>query len=433
MGDGFGVFGLKLLKLLCTTIIIVALAIGLGQAAAPLSVQRVLLLAAAVGITPEIQFKPQTFTLAMLSILMATLAANVYHHNERLWPLIPLFALWANLHGGFLIGLALLGIVSVTLGLSELRASGKIARAWRLALTTVGCALATLVNPLGIGLWPNVLHPVFDPLIRTLIADWVPLTETIAGNWHTSPLENLTFVVPLVIFLAFLIAFFAAPNMDDAPLVAGAIVMIAAAFSSIRNVPLAVISLTIPLSHHLGPAMRRLPWAHRDGTSPQPTSLLVYGVALLIVTAGGLFSNRLKTWAPVPRGSVAFMAANGLQGNILSSFDWGDYLIWHCAPSSHFFIDGRGELVYPDDLLREYSRFLFGAPGGQEVLDRYPHDFILLSQVTKDYQSVIADRRWKLIYHDSVSALFAKARSPVAIRFARSVAGPVQPSTFEFP
>jgi hypothetical protein len=431
--DGLGVFGLKLLKLFCTTIIIVALATGLAQAAAPLSIQRILLLAAAVGVAPDIQFKPQTFTLLMLSILMAILAANVYRRHERLWLLVPLFALWANLHGGFLIGLIVLGIVSATSGLWELRATGTIARAWRLALITVGCGFATLINPLGIGLWLNVLRPVFDPFIRTLISDWVPLTGTIVGNWHTKPLDNLAVALPLLMFVAFLISLLAVPTMDDAPMVAAALVMIAAAFSSSRNVPLAVIALTVPLSHHLSPALRSLPPAQRDDKPSRPTSVLVYVTALLILTAGGLFSNRLKTWAPVPSGAVAFMAAHGVQGNIFSSFDWGDYLIWHCAPRSHVFIDGRGELVYPDDLLREYSVFFYGAPGGTTILNRYPHDFILLSRVTRDYQSVVADQRWKLVYYDSVSALFARARSPIAKRFEHVATGPVQPLTFLFP
>jgi hypothetical protein len=290
-----------------------------------------------------------------------------------------------------------------------------------------------LLNPLGIGLWPNVLHPIFDPLIRTLIADWVPLTRTMIGNWHSTPLENLVFVVPLLLFVAFLVSLAAAPTMDDAPLVAAALVLIVAAFSSVRNVPIAVIALTIPLSHHLGPALRRIRRAERSDVPSRPATVLVYAVALVIVTMGGLFSGRLKTWGPVPSGAVAFMGAHGVEGNILSTFDWGDYLIWHCAPRSRFFIDGRGELVYPDDLLREYSRFYYGAPGGTKILDRYPHDVLLLSRKTSDYQSVLSDKRWKLFYSDSVSALFAKAGSPIAKRFDRPARGPVQPVQFQFP
>jgi hypothetical protein len=431
--DSLGVFGLRLLKLLCTTAIVVALAIGLAKSAASLSVQRVLLVAAAAGIAPEIQFRPQMFTLAMLSILMATLAKGVYGRRDRLWSLVPMFALWANLHGGFVIGLAVLGIYSVTLGLWELLATGKVARAWRAALITVGCALATLLNPLGTGLWPNVLHSIFDPLIKTLIADWIPLTKALIGNWHTMPLEDLVSVVPLLLFLAFLVSLFAAPTMDDAPLVAVALAMIVAAFSSIRNIPLAVISLTIPLSHHLEPTLRRFRCPERVDKSSRYSSLMFYGAALLVATAGGLFSDRLKTWAPVPRGAVAFMEAHRMHGNILNFFSWGEYLIWHCAPASRVFIDGRTELVYPDRLLREYGSFLNGQPDGMMILGRYPHDFLLLNPKTSDYRSVVSDQRWKLVYRDSVSALFAKAGSPIARKFVRPASGSLQPTIFQFP
>jgi hypothetical protein len=224
-------------------------------------------------------------------------------------------------------------------------------------------------------------------------------------------------------FLAFFLALLAAPTMDDAPLIAVALVTICAAFYSGRNLPLAVICVTIPLAHHLGPALRRLPRAERIGTSTAPNSFLVCGAALAIATAGGLLSNRLKTFAPVPSGAVAFMEDHDLHGNILNFFSWGEYLIWHCSPSSRVFIDGRTELVYPDNLLREYALFLYGLPGGTKILSRYPHDFLLLSPDTKDYGSVATDPRWKLIYHDSASALFAKARSPIAKTFERPVQG----------
>jgi hypothetical protein len=92
--DSLGIFGLKLLKLFCTTVLFFALAIGLAQTAAPPQVQRVLLPAAALGVMTQLQFRPQLFTLAMLGILMATLAVEVYGHRARLLPLIPTFALW---------------------------------------------------------------------------------------------------------------------------------------------------------------------------------------------------------------------------------------------------------------------------------------------------------------------------------------------------
>jgi len=428
--DGLGVFGLKLLKLLCTSAVVVALAAGLARTAAPLGVQRILLLAAAVGAMAQIQFRPQLFTFAMLSVLMAILAEEIYRRRARLWPLIPMFALWANLHGGFVIGVVLLGVCSVTLGLWELLASGRIARAWRIAAVTIGCAFATLLNPLGIGLWPNVIHSVSDPLIRKFITDWLPLTRSILDTWHQAPLDDLRYFFAVLLFLGFLVSILAAPAADDAPLVASALLMIGAAFYSSRNITLAVICLTIPFAHHLGLALQKLPRTEHNRKVVRSSPLLLGVAALLIATAGGVFSNRLRTWAPVPSGVVAFMKLHNLHGNILNHFDWGGYLIWHGAPQSRVFVDGRSELVYPDRLLHEYIAFLYGLPGGAKILDHYPHNFVLAKPDTRAYQIVAADPRWKLVYRDSVSALFAKAQNPATKYSARSTAEPFAPSLF---
>src|SRR5205814_2424 len=79
------------------------------------------------------------------------------------------------------------------------------------------------------------------------------------------------------------------------------------------------------------------------------------------------------------------------------------------TPESRVFIDTRCELVYPDWLLNEYLAFLYGRTGGERLLDRYSHDFVLAQVGTGAYRLTVGDSRWKLVYHDSISALFARS------------------------
>src|SRR5207253_8753245 len=123
----------------------------------------------------DVQFRPHLFTFAIFSIVMATLATEIYQGHARLWPLIPLFALWANLHGGFMVGLGALGISAFVVGLRELWAGHRVSRSLRLGGITAGCALATLLNPFGAKLWPGVLHSMSDPMVRLFVSDWVSL------------------------------------------------------------------------------------------------------------------------------------------------------------------------------------------------------------------------------------------------------------------
>jgi hypothetical protein len=425
-----GVFGLKLVKLLCITIVMSALAVGMSKTAALPRVQRLTLLAAAVGMVGQIQFRPQLFTYAMLAILMAALAAEVYRGPVRLWPLIPMFALWANLHGGYLTGLAALSIFSALLAVHEMREKRENARAWRVLGVTAGCVLATLLNPVGTGVWAGVIHTVSDPVIKSNVQEWNTLPAAIVSQWNLSLFDKLKWVMPLGLFAAFGASLVAAPVLDDAELASIAVVFIGAALYTYRNIALAIIALSIPFARHVGLALHRRAAPHPQMSNAEPGAVFVALAALVLALKMGEFSNRLKLWAEVPASAVAFMNAHGLHGNILNNYDWGSYLIWHSAGHSKVFVDGRCELVYPDSLLREYFVFLNGLPGGKALLDRYPHDFVLLSPGNNAYRTVANDQRWKLIYRDPVAALFARRSSVAAGDISEETPGVAEQSSF---
>src|SRR5215212_10096506 len=65
-------------------------------------------------VLPGIGVRPRVFTLLLSSVYLALLARYVRRGEPRhLWWLVPLMALWVNLHGGFLIGLVLIGLTIV--------------------------------------------------------------------------------------------------------------------------------------------------------------------------------------------------------------------------------------------------------------------------------------------------------------------------------
>jgi hypothetical protein len=114
--------------------------------------------------------------------------------------------------------------------------------------------------------------------------------------------------------------------------------MIAAAFVSIRNLPLAVIATVIPLARHSASKLDAEPEPPRVSRLREAV-FSASAIALLI--ASGLLSPTLRSGIPMPAGAVAFMKQHRLNGSILSDFGWGEYLIWHMAPAGSVFIDGR--------------------------------------------------------------------------------------------
>jgi hypothetical protein len=406
-----GIVGLKLVKLICATVMMLALGAGLSRTAAPPRIQRIMLLVVATALISQIQFRPTLFTLAMLSIVIAKLAAETYSGPARLWTLIPVFALWANLHAGCFAGLGAMGIFAAVTGVQEFLLRRTIARASVVAAIALGCALATLLNPLGLGLWTTFYHSASDPLMRPIISDWAPLTTFLIQASRISVSETIAYALPLLLFVGFPAVLLESPLFDDAGLVAIALVFIAGAVYSNRNVGLAVIAVSIPLAHHLGIAAsnRKRRVANETAPTTQPDAAVAIAAAVLMAILGNEFFGPLKTWEPVPSGAVAFMNSHQLHGNILNNFDWGGYLIWHLSPESKVFIDSRYQLVYPEKLRRQYLSFLYAWPGGKNLLGDKRHDFILVEPGTGAYKLVEADRRWKLIYRDPIASLYARA------------------------
>ncbi len=412
--DVLGILGLRIVKLACVAVIMCSLAAGIAKTAAGPRARRLILLFVAAGLVGQVQFRPQLFTLASLSFEMAVLAAVVYDGRARMWTLIPLFALWANLHGGYVTGIAALAVFTLFEGITEYWQKKTLADTSKIAGIAVCCAIATLANPFGLQLWTRVLHSVSDPIVRSNIQEWNTLGIAFTRDWTLPLAEKLKWVIPLGLFGAFALAVAAAPLAGDLSLQAVGLVFMAAAFHAYRNIALAIIALSIPLAHHIGVLLGDRDAQTADAARNQPAGLFVIIAALVIAVETGELSTHLRTFGPVPRGAVAFMKEHGLQGNILNQYEWGSYLVWHGAPRDKVFVDGRCEVVYPDRLLREYFIFLNAGVGGQKLLDRYPHDYILISPKSGAYRNVAADRRWKLLYRDRIAALFARADDPRA-------------------
>jgi hypothetical protein len=138
-----GVFGLILLKLACTTVVILALAAALAETGSSTLVQFAVLIGSAVVNKPQLQFRPQSFTFALLAVLIYLLTADAYRRAGRLWLAVPILALWANLHGGFINGIAALGAYAAVSGLQDVVAGRGYDRAIRLAAITGAATLAT--------------------------------------------------------------------------------------------------------------------------------------------------------------------------------------------------------------------------------------------------------------------------------------------------
>jgi hypothetical protein len=409
-----GVVGLKLWKFISVALTVVFIADTEAETDARPSIQLVILILAALGLILQTQFRPQTFTVVLLAGLAALLARDNYRRRAPMWLAIPMMAVWANLHAGFFIGIIMLALYSGVATLCDLAANRGWKHGLQLAAITVAAAIATLANPFGVGLWQAVARTLFDSSARVAIQEWQPMLFAMTQQWHTgiSGMPLYLAVVALAVGLA--AAFAIAPRGRDLPLVAIAAMMTVGAWMSVRNMALVAITASGPLARHL-----ELIRSRHFGSTPSPSARsanqwMVLALVAFLMVESGLFSNRLVLDQPYPAGALIFMRAHGLHGNVLCEWDWGEYLIWHAAPAAKIFVDGRYDTVYPPEVIHDYLLFRFDLAGGGQVLDTYPHDFVLISTAAPARHLMEQRHDWKLLYRDDDALLYARASAPAA-------------------
>ncbi len=428
-----GVIGLKLWKFSCSALIVFFLADAEASTGAPATIQLCVLVAAALGLILQSQFRPQMFTFVLMSALMALLARDTYRHRAPLWLAVPFAALWANLHGGFFIGIAILALYGATAAIGDVVAGAGWRRGARFVLLTLAAAAATLLNPYGIGMWQTVAHALANPYTRIAIRDWQPLAWAVAGQWRSAPAGVILYAAVIATVLALAASFTAAPSREDLPLVAVVAAMAVATLLSARNLALVAIAACAPLARHWAAFVRRSP---AEPATPAATrwrlsaTLAALALAVAMALGGGLLSSRLASDRAYPAAALAFMRQHELRGHVLADFGWGEYLIWHAAPDDKVFIDGRYDTVYSLSVIRDYLDFHFDRPRAGIVLDSWPHDFVLIAAHSPARALMDRRRDWKLIYRDADALLYSRANAPAARLHGLPVGGVARTTGF---
>lgn len=125
--------------------------------------------------------RPHLFTIAATAALMALLVETdaARPKLKRLLWLIPLCAVWTNVHGGVLGGIGTLGIAFAGWVVWWRLGRPSPLKTWReaglLALVALGCGLATLASPYGLDMpktWGVIMGA---PELREIVAEHSPL------------------------------------------------------------------------------------------------------------------------------------------------------------------------------------------------------------------------------------------------------------------
>ena len=346
--------------------------------------------------------RPHIFTLLFLTLALWLLDEDRQRQTPWLWSLVPLSALWVNLHGGFVAWLAILGFL-----LAATAAACDWASLRRYTALAGLCGAATFLNPYG---WRLHLH-----IAQYLTSSWI--LENVQ-EFQSPRIRSENLVVFAVLLLAG-VALASRPADRHCWFETGLVLALAfAALRSARHVPLfAIVSapaiaselarqwglkaLTAPpkaavkvlwdLSRDLGKSRRLSPWMP----------------AFCALALGATLSPAQLTDFPASQFPVAAVARNIAMPRVLTSDQWADYLIYRLYPRQRVFFDGRSDFYGPA-IGRDYAALLGAAPGWRELVDRYGFETALLPMDWPLGRVLENDREWTVVYRDRVSLLLAR-------------------------
>jgi hypothetical protein len=470
--DWFGTSGLLIIKTLLGMAILGAIlwrAIGRGVGVIPTTI---VLLLVGLALGDHWTVRPQLFSYAFTTLLLALLdwsfagwegnwwlprffwrrnrgyagafpdeeGAALDYSLERLrylWLAPILFLVWTNAHGGFLAGLC---IYSAYLGLRSLEAVAQLG--WdavgllkRFAMMATVAVVATFLNPYSYHFHTWLYEDLKVP--RPEILEW-------RAPDFTDPLSWPIGVLAVVAIAAIL---FTRRSRDFTQVVILGL-LIWQTLEHARHGAFLALAFGFWLPRHIGSALARIEIGREKsfGETMLPfwRSGFVGGLLALYLLLGTQLYVRLKEM-PVERNTypvsaLEFLAQEKLEGKIVCTFNWAQYLLAALGPEKNtpgglrVHVDGRCRTSYSQQMLDEHFDFILGDVGPNQryrdpesgpfdpkrVLKSGSPDLVLLCRLQPVSEETMHQqaRDWVLLYQDTLAQVwgrrdrYARATSP---------------------
>jgi len=365
--------------------------------------------AAALALTvPHLLARPHVLALpVMVAWVGGMISAADRRGAPSLW-LLPLMALWANLHGGFVLGLMLVAPIALDAVLStDVKLRKSLIRRW--AAFGVAALVASCCTPYG---WNSLLAS--QKILGLggalpLIMEWRPADFGSVG------------ALEVCLLLGIGLALFRGVKLPPLRIVL-LLGLLHMALSQERSAEvlalLAPLFLAAPLAKQIGGTE-----VSNSAAAPPTRGVLFASVAIVLV-AGTLVYASVHRFEPHTRGSpvAAVVALKKLNlARVFNDYDFGGYLIANgVAP----FIDGRTEL-YGEKFFVDHN----AASGLMEpenlfrLLEEYGIEATLMrtqSAATKLLDHVDG---WQKVYADDIATIHL--RKPGAVHTVEPVVDPV--------
>lgn len=398
--------------------------------------------------------RPHIFTFLFTAVTLWALDRFRRKGSRVIWLLPVMTAVWANVHGGFVIPILLLGLevlaTMLDLLLPKLRIAiqgqgdtagheGDIATLQHAGAvedgrpeesaegankgvpesaakqdpnvgrlkTLIGVGLisvgAIVVNPFGVDMLAYPFRTVSIGVLQDFIQEWQ------SPNFHQSEVQPFLWLLLLV-----LAAMAISPKRPTTIELIHIGTFAYLGFLAARNIALFALVAAPVLSRHLDAILMHWLPRRRDvqDLSPRVTRplnmvlLVLIAFAALVKGALPLSSqfNEETIMESMPVRAVEYLRVNHPEGPLLNSYNWGGYVLWSLFPEYLTFVDGRTDL-FDDVILEEYLDIWRGNDGWQESLDKWGIRTVLIETDAPLARELLREG-WTTVHEDDQASVF---------------------------
>ena len=346
----------------------------------------IVLLAVAIT-TVNLGVRPHMISFLFFAILLKLLEKRFFKNIRQSFFWLIFFAIWANFHQGFLIGLLIFGAFLLIDFLWQ-----KSSRCRILCFSTA--IFGTLMTPFNISLWKTIILDLSGSKTWFSIAEWQPTIFYFP--------VNLIYALSAVIF----IYLFHKKIKQVEPawfLIAAFLFMLG--FLAVNFVSFWALALILVISRYWdwqlnlkGDFWGKLPLAF--------SLTAVFGAFLLSFLVNLWESKDLRsrlTANNYPVKAVDYLKANNMTDGLFNEYGWGGYIDWQ-FPQAKVFIDGRMTGWRREGGQYILSDYMAIVEGKCQAAQKYNIEVLLVKSKTK----TACFEDWQHVYQDQTAKVFVK-------------------------
>jgi hypothetical protein len=346
-----------------------------------------------------------------------------------------MFLVWANLHGGVVVGLLLLLLWVAGDAVGQFLFRDRSPGLKYLALGAAASALAVACNPSGFPIYTYPFQVLRHPQVMEIIMEW----------W--SPDFHHDYLRPFELLLLGTLGMLALrrsrqgeanPETKPAePLRMGEVLVILglahAALLSQRNmVPFTLAAAPVFAGGLMTLWRRALPLERLRAWSANPTAQLAGGLCLVVALAAavpaalprepnrtargshlvppGQWFDYTTSAALFPRAAADLLQRGEWPGPFFNDYEWGGYLLWRLYPQRKIFSDGRAEVYYGTQAFDDQIAIQKVTRECPVALDRWRVETIITNGQGDLGRALAKSPRWRLAFAGSIEVVYVRVK-----------------------